>query len=301
MFIKSTSLIIPTKERIDSLNRLFSSIDKYINIFNEILIIDSSSKIIHKKIIDNFSKNKNLKVIKSEASSSIQRNIGILKFNKNNEFIMFCDDDIIFQKNSILNMDKFIKEFPNNIGYGFNLLEKNNLSYLEKLKKNTFLMKYGFYDKNPGIVCENGWHTKISNIDKNYKTMWLSTQACIYHSKYINSKISFDVNLGQYSYLEDLFFSYELGKKGRLDICCNSTYLHPNNINRISMNFGIKEVVNRYKFVKKNNLNILKFYITIFFKSFNTLLQILTFKINLIPKFFGNLIGIIACIIKRQK
>lgn len=301
MFIKSTSLIIPTRERLDSLNRFFFSINEYIDIFNEILIIDSSLDIIHKKIINNFSKHKNLKVIKSEASSSIQRNIGIQRFNKNNEFIMFCDDDIIFQKNSILNMDKFIKEFPNNIGYSFNLLEKKNLNYLEKLKKSTFFTKYGFYNKNPGIVCENGWHTKISNIDKNYKATWISTQACIYHSKYINNKIFFDVNLGQYSYLEDLFFSYELGKKGILGISYNSTYLHPDNIDRTSINFGIKEVINRYKFVKKNNLNILKFYITIFLKSFSTLLQILTFKINLIPKFIGNLVGIILCIIVPKK
>ena len=301
MFIKSTSLIIPTRERLDSLNRFFSSINKYIDIFNEILIIDSSLDIIHKKIIDNFSKHKNLKVIKSEASSSIQRNIGIQRFNKNNEFIMFCDDDIIFQKNSILNMDKFIKEFPNNVGYGFNLFDKNNLGLFEKIKKSKFFMKYGFYHKDPGIVCENGWHTKISNIEKNCKTMWLTTQACIYRSNNISNKIYFNVNLGEYSYLEDLFFSFELSKKGSLGICYNSTYTHPDNINRTDIKFGIKEVVNRYKFVKKNSLNIFKFYITILFKSFYNLLQILTLKFYLIPKFFGNLIGIILCIIKEKK
>ena len=214
---------------------------------------------------------------------------------------MFCDDDIIFQKNSILNMDKFINEYPNNIGYGLNLLEKNKVNHLDKIKKSLFFMKYGFYHKNPGIVCENGWHTKISNIDKNYEVMWLSTQACIYHSKYINNIIFFDVNLGKYSYLEDLFFSYELSKKGTLGICYNATYLHPDNIERKNINFGIKEVLNRYKFVKKNNLNLLKFYITFFLKIFSTLIQILTFKINLIPKFFGNIIGIILCIIKLKK
>ena len=108
MFIEEASLIIVTRERLNSLRRFFYSINEYVNKFNEILIIDSSSSIIHKKIIDEFSKYKSLNVIKSEASSSIQRNAGIKKFNKNNKYIMFCDDDIIFQKNSILNMDKFI-------------------------------------------------------------------------------------------------------------------------------------------------------------------------------------------------
>ena len=301
MFIEETSLIIATRERLNSLKSFFYSIKDYVNKFNEILIIDSSSNIIHKKIIDEFSKYKNLNVIKSEASSSIQRNIGIKRFNKNNKYIMFCDDDIILKENSILNIDKFINEYPDNVGYGLNLLENNRVKYMDKIKKNRFFMKYGFYNSNPGIVCENGWHTKLSNIDKNYEVMWLSTQACIYHSKYINNKIFFDVNLGKYSYLEDLFFSYELSKKGILSICHNSTYLHPNNIQRKSMSFGIKEVINRYKFVKKNNFNLLKFYITFFLKIFSTLVQILTFKINLIPKFIGNIIGIILCILKLQK
>ena len=301
MFIEDTSLIIATKERLHSLRRFFFSIDEYIDKFNEILIIDSSSKIVHKKIIDNFSEYKNLKIINSEASSSLQRNIGIKNFNKNNKFVMFCDDDIIFHSNSFFNMDQFINQFPDNAGYGFNLLEKKNLGYLEKLKKIDFLKNSGFYHNNPGIVCQNGWHTKISNAEKNHRAMWLSTQACIYNSKYINNKTSFDINLGKYSYLEDLFFSYDLGKKGRLDLIYNATYLHPDNINRTSMGFGVKEVLNRYKFVKKNNLNVLKFFITIFLKSFITFLQILVLRINLIPKFFGNLFGIILCIIKLKK
>ena len=298
MFIEETSLIIATRERLNSLKRFFYSINEYIDKFNEILIIDSSSNTIHKKIIGEFSKYKNINIIKSEPSSSIQRNIGIKKFNKKNKYIMFCDDDIVFQKNSILNMEKFINEYNNNVGYGFNLLDENKMNYMDKIKKNTFFTKFGFYHKNPGIVCENGWHTKISNIEKNCKVMWLSTQACIYNSKYIHNEISFDVNLGMYSYLEDLFLSYELSKKGILSISHNSTYLHPDNIERRSLNFGIKEVTNRYKFVKKNNLNLLKFYITFFLKIFTSLIKILTFRINLIPKFFGNILGIILCIIK---
>ena len=300
MFIEKTSLIIATRERLYNLKRFFDSINEYINKFNEIIIIDSSSEQIHKKVIEEFSEYKNIFVIKSEASSSLQRNIGIKKFNKNNKYIMFCDDDIIFQKKSILNMNSFINEFPNNIGYGFNLLEKNKISQIDKIKKSTFFMKYGFYHKHPGIVCENGWHTKISNVDRNYKVMWLSTQACIYQSKFINN-LEFDISLGKYSYLEDLFLSYELSKRGILSISYNSTYLHPDNINRTSLNFGIIEVTNRYKFVKKNNLNFLKFYITFILKILSIMIQILTLKINLVPKFFGNIFGIILCITKEKK
>ena len=49
MFIKFTSLIIPTKNRLNNLNRLIYSIGNYINEINEIIIVDSSSQKIHNK------------------------------------------------------------------------------------------------------------------------------------------------------------------------------------------------------------------------------------------------------------
>jgi len=297
MFTNNTSLIIPTRERIDYLKRFFSSLSDSVDSFNEILIIDSSPDETHNKIINIFLNYKNLKVIKCEPSTSIQRNVGIKNCKKTNKFLMFCDDDIVFEKNSILNMNNFIIANPNNIGYGFNLIENNESSFLEKIKKNNFLEKNGYYNKNPGVVCENGWHTKICNVKKDSYTMWLSTQACIYRTDIIKDK-SFDSNLGKYSYLEDLFVSYELSRKGKLIICAESKYKHPNFVERKNFNFGVQEVVNRYKFVKKNNLNLIKFFITIIFKSMLSFLKILTGKFYFIPKFLGNCYGILLCILK---
>ena len=54
MFLKETSLIIPTLERFQNLRRFFNSINNYISEFNEILIIDSSSDITHNQIIKYF-------------------------------------------------------------------------------------------------------------------------------------------------------------------------------------------------------------------------------------------------------
>ncbi len=297
MFANNTSLIIPTRERIDYLKRFISSIGDLVDSFNEILIVDSSSDQIHNEIVNIFLNNKNIKVIKSKPSTSIQRNVGIRNYRKTNKFLMFCDDDIIFEDDSISNMNNFIILNPNNIGYGFNLIENNKLGYLENIKKNNFLEKNGFYSKNPGVVCENGWHTKICNVKKNSYTMWLSTQACIYKADIIKDKL-FDVELGKYSYLEDLFISYELSKKGKLVICADSKYKHPNFLERKNFDFGVQEVINRYKFVKKNNLSKFKFFITIFLKSLLNFIKIITGRINFIPKFLGNFYGIFLCFLK---
>ena len=51
-------------------------------------------------------------------------------------------------------MNKFIKIRPNSVGYGFNLIEKKKISFLDNIKKNNFLTQYGLYSKKPGIVCQ---------------------------------------------------------------------------------------------------------------------------------------------------
>lgn len=297
MFIKTTALIIPTKDRLDYLKKFFISIKDYIEHFNEIIIVDSSSKKNHEEIIRYFFNYENVKVLKSEPSTSKQRNVGLKLYNKENHFLMFCDDDIIINEKALMNMDEFIKSNSLDIGYGFNLIEEKVSNFFENFKKNLLFEKIGFYHRSPGIVCENGWHTKIINVEKNCKTMWLSTQACVYRTKFLNN-ITFNEKLGKYSYLEDLFFSYQVSKNGTLSICHNSTYKHPINIERTNFNFGVKEIINRYNFVKVNKLNKVKFYITVLLKLFFNIANILRLNLKILPKLFGNIIGIFLCLIK---
>ena len=291
MFISKTSLIIPTRNRLSKIKRLFASKNLRFKSFNEILIIDSSEIKMHKELVKKFVNFKNIKIIKSKPSTSLQRNKGIKSINKKNKFIMFCDDDILFKKNSFFEMNKFFKENPKYIGYGFNLVEKKNESLIDRIKKNKIFIKYGFYNFKAGIVCENGWHTRLSNVKGKCETMWLSTQACIYKSKFVKKRKFFDESLGNYSYLEDLFFSYSLNKYGKFAISTKSIYWHPNNIERKSYRFGVQEVLNRYKFVKKYKLNKKKFLLTFILKIIFVLTQVLFLRLDLIPKLFGNLIG----------
>lgn len=301
MFVRSTSLIIPTKNRYHYLKKFFNNIKRYINKFDEIIIVDSSEEIEFGKIKKKFAKSKKIRVIKSKPSISIQRNLGIKNYNKRNKFIMFCDDDILFKQNAFKNMNKFILKNPSSIGYGFNLIEKKNNTYVEKLKKSILFKKLGIYHFKSGVVCSNGWHTKMVNVKRDLYVQWLSTQACIYRSKVLRKNVLFDTSLGRYSYLDDLFISFRLNKSGKLKVSYNSEYYHPNNIERNNFYFGIQEVKNRYKFVKKNKLRKDKFYFTISIKILYTLFLILTLRLNKIPKFFGNIFGVILCLSSIKK
>ena len=63
----------------------------------------------------------------------------------------------------------------------------------------------------------------------------------------------------------------------------------------------MQEIKNRYKFVKNNNLNVYKFYLTTLIKLLYTFALILSLRLNKIPKFLGNCYEVILCLTRLQK
>ena len=176
------SIIIPTKDRPYKVKRLLNQLYNNKFFFNETLIVDSSNLNNKKKLIFMIKQTElNIKLINSRPSISLQRNKGLKNMKKNNRFFMFLDDDIVFKKNSFVEMKKFIKKNERlYIGYGFNLINKINYGFLESIKRNKFIEKLGIYNTNIGKIVPSGWQTKINNVKKNQEVEWLSTQAVIY-------------------------------------------------------------------------------------------------------------------------
>ena len=84
---------------------------------------------------------------------------------------------------------------------------------------------------------------------------WIFTTICTYKFEDIKN-FNFDESFGEYSYLEDLDFSLNLKiNNKKIYISSEAKFLHPENIDRSSFKFGITEVVNRYKIVKKYKLS----------------------------------------------
>lgn len=289
------SIIIPTKDREKLLFKSLNFLKKNIFFFTEVIIVDSSvTKMNCVKLKTSFKK-LNIKYYTSRPSTSKQRNLGLKSMKKRNKFIMFLDDDIKFKNNAFQKMYNFINKKNNIIGIvgiGFNsitsLRYKKNL--FERIKNSTFISKLGLYDSRPGLVTNSGWQTKILNIKKDTDVQWLPTQACIYKKKAIKS-LKFSDQLGAYAYLEDLLFSYEMSKRGRLSIHYKAKYKDMLTVERNQFLFGIKEIRNRIFFIKQNKLAIKKFLLGyVFFISKNFLEIFFNFK--MIMRFFGNIIGI---------
>ena len=288
------SIVIPTKDRHAMLIRILNYLQKNTFFFNEVLIIDSSTKnIFREKEIKNNFKKLNIKYYNSKPSTSIQRNLGLKQIKKKNKFIMFLDDDIEFYNNAFKIMHKFLATISTNIvGVGFNSMTDKQYTkkISERIKNSDFFYRHKIYNSKPGVVAGSGWHTKILNIKKNTFVDWLPTQACIYKIKIIKS-MTFCNQLGKYAYLEDLIFSHEASKKGKLIINSKAKFKDNHHVERNSFYFGILEIKNRIIFIKKNNIKISNFLIAyIFFITknlFSTFYNIKNFM-----RFLGNIIGI---------
>ncbi len=289
------TIIIPTRNRYHKLIKTISYLSKNSFFFKELIIIDSSdNRKIYKKHLKKKFKNLNLKFFFSKPSISLQRNIGLRKVKKKTDYIMFLDDDIKFEKNSLRIMKNFLIKNKVYFGIGFNLIVKDNNRYLEKIKRSRLFKFLGVYDDAKGKVTLSGWHTKAINLKNDTLVEWLSTQAVIYKYNIIK-KNRFNLDYGTYSYLEDLDFSYKIKKK--LIIHSKAKYSSNNIVKRNKFKFGQKEIINRFIFVKKFKLSLIRFSIGSLLLIFKNAFAILL-EIDNIFKVLGNFIGIYKLLIK---
>ena len=293
------SIIIPTRNRPKFLKRTLNNLSKNNFFFNEIIIVDSSDdRFLFKK--SDFPKiKKKIKFYKSKPSISLQRNLGLKRVNSSSNYIMFLDDDVYFRKDALTKMYKFLSKNINYSGIGFNLIINKKFIF-DEFKKNKFFQMLKVYDKKPGVVTSSGWHTKAINLEKNTEVEWLPTQAVIYQKNKIK-RLKFENSFGKYSYLEDLDFSYQVNKLGKLVINHEAKYSSNNEVKRNFFFFGIKEVVNRFIFVKKNKLNTLNFNFGLFLLLIKNFIFILINNYKYIFRIMGNLVGSILILFKNKK
>jgi glycosyltransferase involved in cell wall biosynthesis len=299
MFTHKTTLIIPTRNRSSKLTKLIKDIVKLKIIFNEIIVVDSSDN-HHKKKIIPFLTKKKIKLINTFPSTTHQRNVGLKVRKKNSKYILFLDDDIIINKKAFIEMNNGINKYSkiNKIcSFAFNLQTNKKKFKFERIKKSKLVKLLGLYSEKPGKVMKSGWHTKISNLSRDTFVQWIYSGATLFRTNIIKKMKFKNLNKG-FNYLEDLHFSFNLTKKKfKHLVIAKATVSNPNLVSRNDLNFGFIEILNRYKFVETYRLNKINFYITAFIRMLYLITNILHLKTSWILRFFGNLKGIISCII----
>ncbi len=292
MFTKKTSLIIPTKDRPNQLIKLIKKLNLLNLKFKQIIIVDSSSLDKAYKIKNECIKKK-INYYHTKASTAYQRNFGLKKVRKSS-FVMFMDDDVIFFKSTFKEMNKCIKSNEKNshiAGFGFNQVEKNHYNFFDNLKTINLFAKLNIYPSLPGMVSKSGWHSKILNLKRDIVADWVFTTICLYKFRDIK-KFKFDESFGQYSYLEDLDFSLNLLKKSKkILLSSRSKFIHPTNLDRSGFQFGVTEIINRYKIVKKHKLSKKLFFIASLIRLFISLFKSFPYNKKYFLRSVGNIYG----------
>jgi hypothetical protein len=101
---------------------------------------------------------------------------------------------------------------------------------------------------------------------------WLPSGASVWRRGVFDS-FRFDPWFDGYSYLEDLDFSYSVGKRYRLAIVAGAGFCHyPSASGRgAAYQFGKKEVQNRLYVVRKHHLSLPRCYLGLFLRMLMTL------------------------------
>lgn len=104
------SIVIPTRNRLESLNRLLKSIAEQTASPAEILIVDSSDDDQTSRMVVAHA---NQTVLKSKPSVCAQRNLGIKKARA--KYILLCDDDIELPEDYLFVTSEYLKKNPERV------------------------------------------------------------------------------------------------------------------------------------------------------------------------------------------
>lgn len=208
------SIIIPTYNRSEDLDKCFNSIAVQTTFPKEIIIVDDSENDKIKNLIGKRKKEFEGKKIvlqyirnKKEKSLTIARNIGVE--NSSGDIILFLDSDVILDRNYIKEILNVYKEKQNALGVQGHITNGYSQSKMDSVSKNFYV---GHVEKNKCRVLPSTQTTYPYFIDKVISCEWLSGSNQSYR-KEIFEEFKFDEKLKRYAYKEDVDFSYRIFKK----------------------------------------------------------------------------------------
>lgn len=209
--MKST-LIIPTLNRQETLQETLESYFTGSVIPDQIIIVDQtpdeSLRANMRKILDNFSTSTRIDYLfQAEPSSTKARNLGIK--NAENEIIIFSDDDVTVQKDTVKNVAEIMEDPSVAMIAGINsrdAISRSKIGFLfgQKSYKNRYIghVTKSMFGRFPDKKV-------VGNVD----TQWAMGFFFVVRKSLLEkSGILFDEKLTTYAYAEDLDFSYSYYK-----------------------------------------------------------------------------------------
>jgi GT2 family glycosyltransferase len=289
------SIVVATKDRPDDLRRLLESLRQQTVNPAEIVVVDASRESVE-SIVTAFPELRRRYVRHWPPSAAAQRNAGIRACDPSATLIAFADDDTTFEPDSFAAMLRFWEIAGTDVlGASFNMLN----SWLpggQSFKRSRISARLGLYPARLGGVAPSGWQSVFVKVSETQFVEWLPSGALVWRRD-IMDRYVFDEYFDTYSYVEDLDFSYSIGRKGRLAVVAEAGYSHfPSAGGRVSpRQFGRLEVRNRLYFVRKHGLSLPRCFLGIGIRLAMTLVSALhACDRGMLARAVGNVEGLLA-------
>ena len=284
------AFVVATKDRRVDLCTLLESLAAQSRPVRQIVIVDASSEPVD-SVVGEYPQLRITYLRHLPPSAATQRNVGVAAVEETIGLIGFFDDDIVLEPDAIEKMAAFWAEAPAEVGgASFNIMNPTPTGG-RWLKRSRLCTALGLYRPHTGQVAPSGWQTVMDTVENTCCVDWLPTTAVVWRRD-VFRKAHFDDFFEGYSYLEDLDFSFGLGKLYKLAVVSDARYRHyPSLRGRIDLyKFGRIELTNRLYFVRKHGLSVLRCYLGLGIRLLLTLLDFCRGgKITSLQRACGNL------------
>jgi GT2 family glycosyltransferase len=250
---RDLAFVVATKDRPDELRRLWRSLLAQSRPPDEVIVVDASPR--PATLESAGARGPALRVVPSPvASASRQRNLGLDAASPDASLIGFLDDDAVLEPDAVEEMLRFFRRAGVDVaGAAFNMINHPPLDFAF-LKRTALASRLGLYAARGGEVTGSGFQTMIGPVAATAWTEWLPSGASVWRRE-VFARFRFDEWFDGYGYLEDLDFSYRVGRTARLAVVAPARYRHlpaPGGRGGGYV-FGVREVLNRVHFVRKHS------------------------------------------------
>lgn len=218
--VVSVSLVVPTRDRPESLRRCLQSLAALDPPALEVIVVDDGALVAEE--LAAFARSLGLEFVyhrKQSPGTSASRNIGARLAR--GDYILFLDDDVLPEPDYLGRVMRTFAQDPDGrlAGVGGSLIEPDAprggpVQRLLGVLQVVFLIRC----LRPGRVLPSGFRTHLQQTDTIREVEILSTSNCCYRRDVLE-RYRFDETLDQaggYAYGEDVDFSYRVSRDWRL-------------------------------------------------------------------------------------
>jgi glycosyltransferase involved in cell wall biosynthesis len=218
------AFVVATKDRPREFGRLIQGLEAQTRLPDEIIVVDGG-----RNSVEAFCRTVRAFPVRHipclPPSASRQRNRGVDAVHPGADLIGFLDDDVVLDDSAMENMLQFWQDADGRVGgASFNMLNHPPVAW-PWVKLSPFAESAGLYSRRPGTVSPAGFQTMIGRPWSTVYTDWLPSTASLWRRE-VFDHFRFDEWFEGYSYLEDLDFSYRVGKAYSLAVVADAGYFH---------------------------------------------------------------------------